>query len=154
VFTNGFNLSYELSNTRNDRTDGTGFSRSNRNSHSIRGTGTVPAPGFIGFDKNPVRLSAEFTLNGNADCRELGGSGFGPSSGLVGGDACIAHVDQTTNNLSLTADTDFSGYGIGVQLLWVHRASAVGTRQSSDQYNLNIFGRFFLRSETANLPPP
>ncbi|MGI9037856.1 MAG: hypothetical protein ACR2GQ_03240, partial [Gemmatimonadota bacterium] len=154
VFVNGFNMSYELSNTRNERTDGTGFSRSDRNSHSIRGTGTVPAPGFIGFVKNPVRLSAEFTLNGNADCRELGGSGFGPSAGLAGGDGCVAHVDQTTNNLSLTADTDFSGYGIGVQLLWVHRASAVGTRQSSDQYNLNIFGRFYLRSETAELPPP
>jgi hypothetical protein len=157
VFMNGFNLSYELTNSRNERTDGSGFSRSIRNSHTVRGTGTVPPPGLLSFAKNPLRLTAEFVLNGNSDCRELGGTGFtgttNPST--LGGEGCVAHIDQTQNSVRLAADTDFaSGLGVGVQFQWVRRASAVGTQQTSNQYNFDVFGRFLLRSNTSDIPPP
>lgn len=157
VFTNGFNLSYELTNSRDERTDGSGFSRSGRNSHTVRATGTVPPPAFLGFLRNQVRLTAEFIMNGNSDCRELGGTGFTGATdptGLVGS-GCVAHIDQTQNSMRLAADTDFSnGIGVGMQFQWVRRASAVGTRQTSSQYNFDVFGRFFLRSNTSDIPPP
>ena len=33
-----------------------------------------------------------------------------------------------------------------MQLSWVGRSSAVGRQQSSNQFNFNIFGRFFFRA--------
>ena len=153
VFRNGFNLSYELRNSVTERTDGSGFSESNRNGHTVRGTGTVPPPSFLGFVRNPVRLTAEVVLNGSTDCRELGGQGFSGTADPVGlGAGCVDHLDQTQNTIRLAADTDFSGYGIGVQFQWVRRASGVGTRQTSNQYNFDVFGRFFLQSRTSDLP--
>jgi hypothetical protein len=98
-------------------------------------------------------LSAELTVNGNANCRELGGGGFDSGGGVIVVEDCVAHVDQTTQNFSFTADSDFSGYSLGVQFLWVRRASDVGTRLTTNQYNFNIFGRFFLRTSTRELPP-
>ncbi len=154
VFVNGFNLSYQFDNSNNDRTDASGSSQAIRNSHGIRGTGTVRAPGFLSFVKQPLRLSAEFTINGNTNCRELGGGGFDLGGGVIIVEDCVAHLDQTTQNLSFTADSDFSGYSLGVQFLWVRRASDVGTRLTSNQYNLNIFGRFFLKTSTQGIPPP
>ncbi|MFQ5530262.1 MAG: hypothetical protein ACE5FP_07915, partial [Gemmatimonadota bacterium] len=112
------------------------------------------APGFLAFVKRPLRLSAEFSINGNANCRELGGSGFGQGGSVIVVQDCVPHLDQTTKNLRFTADSDFSGYSLGVQFLWVRRASGVGTRLTSNQYNFNIFGRFFLRSSTQEIPPP
>jgi hypothetical protein len=153
VFLNGFNLSYQYDNSTNDRTDASGSSRTDRNSHGVRGTGTVQAPGFLAFIKRPLRVSAEFTLNGNADCRELGGGGFGLEGTAIVIEDCVPHLDQKTQNVSFTADSDFSGYSLGVQFLWVRRASDVGTRLTSNQYNFNIFGRFFLRSNTREIPP-
>jgi hypothetical protein len=115
----------------------------------------VPPPGFLGFVTNPLRLTAEFILRGNNDCRELGGTGFAAGSSLLGGEDCVAHVDQTQNSVRLAADTDFSnGLGVGMQFQWVKRASAVGTRQTSNQYNFDVFGRFVLRSSTSDIPPP
>ena len=154
VFLNGFNLNYQYDNSSNDRTDASGSSQSDRNSHSVRGTGAVAAPGFLSFVKRPLRLSAEFSINGNANCRELGGGGFGLGGGVIVVDDCVPHLDQTTKNLRFTADSDFSGYSLGVQFLWVRRASGVGTQLTSNQYNFNIFGRFFLRSSTQEIPPP
>jgi hypothetical protein len=153
VFENGFNLSYELTNSVNERTDGSGFSQSDRNGHTVRGTGTVPPPGFLGFVRNPLRLTAEVVLNGSTDCRELGGQGFtGSANPAAPGAGCVAHLDQTQNSLRLAADTDFTGYGIGVQFQWVRRASGVGTRQTSNQYNFDVFGRFYLQTRTSELP--
>jgi len=156
VFDNGFNLSYDLTNSVSERTDGSGFSRSDRNSHGVRGTGTVPPPGFLGFVRNPLRLSAEVVLNGNSDCRELGGSGFIglPDSGPLDLDGCVDYVDQTQNTVQFAADTDFgTGYSVGVRFQWVRRSSGVGTRQSSNQYNFDVFGRFFFRGDTSEIPP-
>jgi len=154
IFLNGFNLSYQFDNSINDRTDASGSSQADRNSHSIRGTGTMNSPGILSFVKKPLRLSAEFTLNGNSDCRELGGGGFDTGGGISAVVDCVPHLDQTTQNLSFTADSDFSGYSLGVQFLWVRRGSDVGTRLTSNQYHFNIFGRFFLRSTTQEIPPP
>ncbi len=146
VFANGFNLSYQYDNTLMERTDATGFSESSRGSHSVRATGTVRPPGFLSFLKRPLRLSADYSRNGNFDCRELGGAGFsGDPLGL--GEDCVAHIDQTTQNAAFTLDTDFTGYSVGVQFSWTRRGSAVGRQQTSNQYNLNVFGRFFFRSD-------
>ncbi|TDJ47588.1 MAG: hypothetical protein E2O48_03445 [Gemmatimonadetes bacterium] len=153
VFVNGFNLSYQFDNSQNDRTDASGSSQADRDSHGFRGTGIVSPPGFLAFVKQPLRLSAELTVNGNASCRELGGGGFDSGGGVIVVEDCVAHLDQTTQNLSFTADSDFSGYSLGVQFLWVRRASDVGTRLTTNQYNFNIFGRFFLRTSTRELPP-
>lgn len=153
VFVNGFNLSYQFDNSQNDRTDASGSSQADRNSHGFRGTGIVSPPGFLAFVKQPLRLSAELTVNGNANCRELGGGGFDSGGGVIVAEDCVAHLDQTTQNFSFTADSDFSGYSLGVQFLWVRRASDVGTRLTTNQYNFNIFGRFFLRTSTRELPP-
>ena len=155
VFHNGFNLSYDLTNTLSERTDGSGFSRSTRNSHGVRGTGTVPPPGFLGFVRNPLRLSAEVVLNGNADCRDLGGSGFTGGTGQVDLAGCVDYVDQTQNTVEVAADTDFGrGYSAGVRFQWVTRSSGVGTRQTTNQYNFDVFGRFSFRGNTSDVPPP
>jgi hypothetical protein len=149
LFRNGFNLNYQLDDARTDRSDQTGRSESDRVSHSIRATGTLPPPDFLRFVRQPLRVSAEYSLNGNFDCRELGGPGF--ASGIPGlGDDCTAHVDQSTQRAALTIDSDFQGYTLGLQLSWSNRGSAVGRRQTSNQFNLNIFGRFFLRSDSRN----
>ncbi len=154
VLENGFNLSYQVTNSLSERTDGSGFSRSDRNSHTLRGTGTVPPPGFLGFIRNPLRLSAEVILNGNSDCRELGGGGFtgsfSPDPTDV--DGCVDYVDQTQNTIRLAADSQFSGYDLGIQFQWVRRASGVGTRQSSNQYNFDVYGRFYLQTNTSEVP--
>jgi len=152
LFHNGFNLSYQLDKTNTGRSDQTGSSESDRVSHTVRGTGTVAPPGFLGFVKKALRVSAEYSLNGNFDCRDLGGAGF--SSGIPGlGGDCTPHVDQSTQRAALTIDSDFEGYTLGVQLSWSNRASAVGRRQTSNQFNLNIFGRFFLRSDSGGPLP-
>ena len=151
LFINGFNFSYQLDDASTDRSDQTGGSESNRTSHSLRLTGSLPPPSFLSFVKKPVRMSAEYSLNGNFDCRALGGSGFGGSVPGLGGD-CTAHVDQTTQSAAFTLDSDFTGYTVGVQLTWSNRASAVGRQQNSNQLNLNIFGRFALRTDTGAEP--
>jgi len=154
VFDNGFNLSYDLTNSLTERTDGSGFSRSDRNSHRVRGTGTVPPPGLLGFVRNPLRLSAEFVLNGNADCRDLGGGGFTGAPGQLDLDGCVDFVDQTQNTVEIAADTDFgAGYSAGLRFQWVRRSSGVGTRQTSNQYNFDLFGRFAFRGNTSEIPP-
>ncbi|MFW6084522.1 MAG: hypothetical protein ACODAA_04855, partial [Gemmatimonadota bacterium] len=155
VFENGFNLSYQLTNSLSERTDGSGFSRSDRNSHTMRGTGTLPPPGFLGFLRNPLRFSAEVILNGNSDCRELGGGGFTGSSSPDPAevDGCVDYVDQTQNTVRLAIDSQFDGYDLGIQLQWVRRASGVGTRQSSNQYNFDVYGRFYLQANTTEIPP-
>lgn len=155
VFDNGFNLSYDLTNSLSERTDGSGFSRSSRNSHGVRGTGTVPPPGFLGFVRNPLRLSAEVILNGNADCRDLGGGGFTGAPGQVDLEGCVDYVDQTQNTVELAADTDFGrGYAVGVRFQWVRRSSGVGTRQTTNQYIFDLFGRFAFQGNTSDVPPP
>jgi hypothetical protein len=153
LLNSGFNLSYQLDDSRTDRSDQTGNSEANRISHSLRLTGTLPPPSFISFVKRPLRLAAEYSLNGNFDCRELGGSGFGGSvPGIEVGAGCTAHVDQTTQSAAITLDSDFTGYTIGLQLTWSNRGSAVGRQQTSNQFNFNIFGRFALRSDTGPAP--
>jgi hypothetical protein len=151
IFNNGFNFSYQLDDAETDRSDQTGGSESNRTSHSLRLTGSLPPPSFIRFLKKPVRMAAEYSLNGNFDCRALGGSGFAGTVPGLGGD-CTAHVDQTTQAAAFTLDSDFTGYTVGVQLTWSHRGSAVGRQQNSDQFNLNIFGRFAIRTDTGAEP--
>jgi len=151
VFNNGFNFSYQLDDASTDRSDQTGGSESDRTSHSLRLTGSLPPPSFLGFVKKPVRMAAEYSLNGNFDCRALGGSGFEGVVPGLGGD-CTAHVDQTTQSAAFTLDSDFTGYTVGVQLTWSNRASAVGRQQNSDQFNLNIFGRFAIRTDTGAEP--
>ena len=153
VLTNGINVSYQLDDSRTDKSDQTGTSEADRVSHSLRLTGNLPPPSFLGFVNRPLRLSAEYSLNGNFDCRELGGTGFGstdPGAGIGAG--CTAHVDQTTQAAAITLDSDFTGYTIGLQLTWSNRASAVGRQQTSNQFNFNIFGRFALRSDTGPAP--
>ncbi|MDT8435437.1 MAG: hypothetical protein RRA92_01655 [Gemmatimonadota bacterium] len=150
LFANGFNVSYQFDDSQTDRSDQTGSGESDRTGHSVRATGTVPAPGFLAFVKRPLRVSAEYSRNLNFDCRELGGAGFVSAIPGLGGD-CTAHVDQTTQSAALTIDSDFEGYSLGVQLSWANRGSAVGRRQESNQFNLNIFGRFFLRSDSGAL---
>ncbi len=145
VLTNGFNLSYEFSNTASERLDATGLSQSDRASHSIRLSGFLPPPGFLPFVKRNLRLAVDYSNNGNADCRALGGSGLGSLDPSFRDD-CTTHTDQTTQNASFTLDTDFSGYALGIQLSWVGRSSAVGRQQKSNQVNFNIFGRFFFRA--------
>jgi hypothetical protein len=152
IFANGFNVSYQLDLTTTDRSDQTGSGQSKRTSHSVRATGTVAPPGFLGFVRAPLRLSAEYSINGNFDCREIGGTGFGQISEILGLESCTPHIDQSTQNLSVTVDTDFTGYTVGLQLSWANRSSSVGRRESSDQFNFNIFGRFFLRSDSRALP--
>ncbi|MGW8283875.1 MAG: hypothetical protein ACWGON_11300, partial [Gemmatimonadota bacterium] len=147
LFFNGFNFTYQLDNAETDRSDQTGGSESNRTSHSLRLTGILPPPSFIGFVKKPVRMSAEYSRNGNFDCRALGGSGYSGTIPGLGGD-CTAHVDQTTQAASFSLDSDFTGYTLGVQLTWSNRGSAVGRQQNSNQINFNIFGRFALRTDT------
>ena len=147
LFRNGFNLTYQLDNTQTDRSDQTGRSESDRVSHTVRATGTLAPPGFLGFVRNALRVSAEYSRNGNFDCRDLGGAGFTSGIPELGGD-CTPHVDQSTQRAALTFDSDFEGYTLGVQLSWSNRASDVGRRQSSNQFNLNVFGRFFLRSDS------
>ncbi len=151
LFNNGFNFSYQLDDARTDRSDQTGGSESNRTSHSLRLTGSLPPPSFLGFVKKSMRLSAEYSLNGNFDCRALGGSGFEGTVPGLGGD-CTAHVDQTTQSAAFTLDSDFQGYTLGVQLVWSNRGSAVGRQQNSNQINFNIFGRFALRTDTGIEP--
>jgi hypothetical protein len=151
IFNNGFNFSYQLDDAETDRSDQTGGSESNRTSHSLRLTGSLPPPSFIGFLKKPLRMAAEYSLNGNFDCRALGGSGFAGTVPGLGGD-CTAHVDQTTQAAAFTLDSDFTGYTVGVQLTWSHRGSGVGRQQNSDQFNLNIFGRFAIRTDTGAEP--
>jgi len=145
ILMNGFNITYNFSNTASESLDATGLSQSDRASHSVRLSGFLPPPGFISFVKNEVRISFEYSNNGNSDCRALGGSGFGQVDQSFSDD-CTTHTDQTTQNADFTLDTDFTGYSIGVQLSWIGRASGVGRQQSSNQFNFNIFGRFFLRA--------
>jgi hypothetical protein len=145
VLMNGFNLTYDVDNTAVERLDATGLSQSTRTSHSVRLSGFLPPPGFLSFVRNDLRLSFEYSSNGNSDCRALGGSGFGDIDPTFRDD-CTTHTDQTTQNAALAIDTDFTGYSLGVQLQWVGRASGVGRQQSSSQFNFNIFGRFFFRA--------
>lgn len=145
VFANGFTLTYDYANTSSERIDATGLSQSDRGSHSFRLSGFLPPPGFLSFVKSDVRVSAEYSSNGNSDCRALGGAGFGGSDPQLVDD-CTTHTDQTTQNAALTVDTDFTGYSVGLQMSWVGRGSGVGRRQSSNQFNFNIFGRFYLRA--------
>ncbi len=145
ILMNGFNFTYDFSNTASESLDATGLSQSDRASHSVRLSGFLPPPGFLSFVKNDVRISFEYSNNGNSDCRALGGSGFGEIDQTFRDD-CTTHTDQTTQNAAFALDTDFTGYSIGVQLSWVGRASGVGRQQSSNQFNFNIFGRFFLRA--------
>ena len=153
LLNSGFNLSYQLDDSRTDRSDQTGTSEANRISHSLRLTGTLPPPSFLSFVKRPVRLAAEYSYGGNFDCRELGGSGFdGSVPGIGVGAGCTAHVDQRTQAAAITLDSDFTGYTIGMQLTWSNRGSAVGRQQTSNQFNFNIFGRFALRSDTGPAP--
>jgi predicted porin len=154
VFDNGFNLSYRFEDTDTERTDATGLSESSRGSHDVRATGTFSAPSSWRFLRAPLRLALEFSRNDNFDCRELGGAGL--SSMLVGAAAtdCTPFIDQTTQTASASLDTDFSGYSLGIQLSWVRRGSEVGTQQKSDQYNFEIFGRFFFRPDPTQAIPP
>ncbi len=145
ILKNGFNISYGLDNTGSERLDATGLSQSERLSHSVRLSGFLPPPGFLPFVKNDLRLSFDYSNNGNSDCRALGGSGFGEINQSFRDD-CTTHTDQTTQNAEFAIDTEFTGYSIGVQLAWVARSSAVGRQQSSNQFNFNIFGRFFFRA--------
>jgi hypothetical protein len=109
----------------------------------------VPPPGFLGFVRNPLRLSAEVVLNGNADCRDLGGGGFTGESGQLDLAGCVDYVDQTQNTVEVAADTDFGpSYSAGVRFQWVNRSSGVGTRQTTNQYN------FGFRGNTSDVPPP
>ncbi|MEJ2548409.1 MAG: hypothetical protein P8125_11460 [Gemmatimonadota bacterium] len=153
LFNSGFNLTYQLDNSETDRSDQTGASEANRISHSVRLTGILPTPSFLSFVKRPIRLAAEYSYNGNFDCRELGGAGFGGSvPGIEVGSGCTAHVDQRTQSAAITLDSDFTGSTVGIQLTWSNRSSAVGRQQMSDQFNFNIFGRFALRSDTGPAP--
>jgi len=145
LLTSGFTITYDFDNTVSDRLDATGLSQSNRASHSVRLSGFVPPPGFLSFVKNDLRISFDYSNNGNSDCRALGGSGVGQVDQAFQND-CTTHSDQTTQNAQLAVDTDFTGYSLGLQLSWVGRASEVGRRQSSNQFNFNIFGRFFFRA--------
>ena len=61
-------------------------------------------------------------------------------------EACTPYLDQQTQNTSFTADTDFQGYSMGIQFSWIRRRSGVGNRAVSNQYNFNVFGRFFFRA--------
>jgi len=142
---NGFNITYDFSNTASERLDATGLSQSNRASHSVRLSGFIPPPGFLSFVKNDLRISVDYSNNGNSDCRALGGSGFGQIDQMLSDD-CTKHTDQTTQNAAFALDTDFTGYSIGVQFSWIERSSGVGRQQSSNQFNFDIFGRFFLRA--------
>jgi len=145
VLNSGFNISYDFDNTSSESLDATGLSQSDRISHSVRLTGFVPPPGFLKFVKNDLRISFDYSSNGNADCRALGGSGFGEVDQTFRDD-CTTHTEQTTQNAAFALDTDFTGYSLGVQFAWVGRSSAVGRQQSSNQFNFNIFGRFFFRA--------
>ncbi|MFQ5889146.1 MAG: cell surface protein SprA [Gemmatimonadota bacterium] len=150
TFGNGFNLSYQYEKTTTERRDATGSSDTNRGSHDVRATGTLQPPDSWRFLRRPIRLSLAYSRNGNFECREIGGAGFAGfgGTGLLVGEDCVSHVDQTTQNVSFTLDTDFTGYSLGIQLTWVQRASEVGRQLRTNQYNLNIFGRFFFRTET------
>jgi hypothetical protein len=141
----GFNLTYDVGNTASERLDATGLSQSSRMSHSVRVSGFLPPPGFLSFVKNDLRVSLDYSFNGNADCRALGGSGTGQVDQTLLDD-CTTHTDQTTQNVAFALDTDFTGYSLGVQFSWAGRASQVGQRQSSNQFNFNIFGRFYFRA--------
>jgi len=141
----GFNIAYDFDNTASERLDATGLSQTDRASHSIRLSGFFPPPGFIPFVKNDMRVSLDYSIGGNSDCRALGGSGFGDVDQTFRDD-CTTHTDQTTQNAAFTLDTDFTGYSLGMQLTWVQRASGVGRQQASSQFNFNIFGRFFFRA--------
>jgi hypothetical protein len=145
ILMNGFNITYDFSNTASERLDATGLSQSNRASHSVRLSGFIPPPGFLSFVKNDLRISFDYSNNGNSDCRALGGSGFGQIDQMLSDD-CTKHTDQTTQNAAFALDTDFTGYSIGVQFSWIERSSGVGRQQSSNQFNFDIFGRFFLRA--------
>lgn len=145
ILTNGFSITYDFDNTASEALDATGLSQSDRASHSVRLTGFLPPPGFLGFVKKDLRISLDFSSNGNSDCRALGGSGFGEVDQTFRDD-CTTHTEQTTQNAAFALDTDFTGYSLGLQLSWVGRSSAVGQRQSSNQFNFNIFGRFFFRA--------
>ena len=145
ILVSGFNITYDIDNTKSERLDATGLSQSNRASHAVRLSGFVPPPGFIPFVKNDVRVSLEYSNNGNSDCRALGGSGFGDVDQTFRDD-CTTHTEQTTQNAAFALDTDFTGYSLGIQLSWVQRASGVGRQQASSQFNFNIFGRFFFRA--------
>ncbi|MCK5489592.1 MAG: hypothetical protein KAI98_06370, partial [Gemmatimonadetes bacterium] len=94
VLSNGFNITYDFSNTASERLDATGLSQSDRVSHSVRLSGFLPPPGFLPFVKNVVRVSFDYSNNGNADCRALGGSGFGEIDPTFSND-CTTHTDQT-----------------------------------------------------------
>ncbi|MCL7962450.1 MAG: hypothetical protein M8860_06320 [marine benthic group bacterium] len=153
LLSSGFNLTYQLDNSQTDRSDQTGTSEADRISHSLRLTGTLPPPSFLSFVQRPIRIAAEYSYNGNFDCRELGGAGFGGSvPGIEVGSGCTAHVDQRTQAAAITLDSDFTGYTVGMQLTWSNRGSAVGRQQTSNQFNFNIFGRFALRSDTGPAP--
>ncbi|MEN8144120.1 MAG: cell surface protein SprA [Gemmatimonadota bacterium] len=154
IFDNGFNISYRFEDTDKERTDATGLSESSRGSHDVRATGTFAAPSAWRFLRAPLRLALEFSRNDNFDCRELGGAGL--SAALLGATAtdCTPFIDQTTQTASAALDTDFSGYSLGIQLSWVRRGSEVGTQQKSDQYNFEIFGRFFFRPDPTQFVPP
>ena len=145
ILMNGFNITYDFDNTASERLDATGLSQTDRASHSIRLSGFLPPPGFIPFVKNDVRVSLDYSTNGNSDCRALGGSGFGDVDQTFRDD-CTTHTDQTTQNAGFALDTDFTGYSLGIQLSWVGRSSGVGRQQASNQLNFNIFGRFFFRA--------
>jgi hypothetical protein len=145
VLPNRFNLTYDFDNTASERLDATGLSQSNRSSHSVRFSGFLQPPGFLPFVKNDMRLSLDYSNNGNSDCRALGGSGFGEVNQTFRDD-CTTHSDQTTQNVGFALDTDFTGYSLGVQFTWAGRSSGVGRQQSSNQFNFNIFGRFFFRA--------
>lgn len=145
ILMSGFNITYDFDNTASERLDATGLSQSDRASHSVRLSGFLPPPGFLGFVKNDLRVSLEYSTNGNSDCRALGGSGFGQVDQTFQDD-CTTHSDQTTQNAAFALDTDFTGYSLGVQLTWVGRSSGVGRQQASSQFNFNIFGRFFFRA--------
>ncbi len=144
VFGNGFNINYRLEFVNSDRLDATGVSGSDRTTHDLRATGTVGAPGWLAFVRNPLRLALAYNVNGNLDCRALTTPGIGLPPPGNGTESCTPYVDQSTQNTSFTVDTDFTGYSMGIQFSWVRRSSGVGNRGVSNQYNFNLFGRFSL----------
>ncbi len=156
VFPNGVNLSYRYDKTSTQLIDATGVTGRDLDGHEIQMTGTLRPPPSWGFLNRPLRVSLEYTRNGNTDCRGLGGTGFegGSISGSLPSD-CTPHTDQLTQHAALTVDSDFVHYSLGLQFSWDRRSSEVGAMQRVNQFNFNVFGRFsFLSSSFANPPLP
>jgi hypothetical protein len=131
----GFNASYTGTLTNGESTDPTGNAEEKRDNHALRLAGSFAAPAFLREKmQQPIQTLLLLSQDEQRQCRVRAGT-FGPSD-------CVAWVDALTRTVNFTVDTRLTDMLVGLRVTWTDRASAVGTRAGSSQFQLALFGQF------------